>query len=65
MANQAEVDRFSKAFKDFIKPYTCHTHKQNPTFVCIDQQCRDRGLICSVCLTIHGNHKNHDSIEVT
>lgn len=62
MSVEAEVQHFSKSFKEFIKPYNCSTHGQNPNFVCIDPNCKDRGLICSICLTIHGAHKNHDSI---
>ena len=64
MSIEAEVQQFSKCFKDFIKPYNCHSHAQSPTFLCIDSNCKDRGLICSICLTIHGSHKNHDSIEI-
>ena len=55
---------FTEKFHQFIKPYNCHFHQKNPTFVCIDANCKDRGLICSTCLTINGNHKNHDSIEI-
>ena len=64
MSVESDVQQFTKCFKDFIKPYNCHSHGQNPTFVCIDSNCKDRGLICSSCLTIHGHHKNHDSIEI-
>lgn len=60
-----ESETFSKAFKEFIKPYNCHLHKQAPTFVCIDPKCQSKGMICSKCLTISGPHKNHDSIDVT
>ena len=59
-----EVETFLHRFDEFIKPYNCHTHQKNPTFVCIDANCKDKGLICSTCLTINGNHKNHDSIEI-
>lgn len=61
----AELDTFSKAFKEFIKPYNCHLHKIAPTFVCIDPKCQAKGMICSKCLTISGPHKNHDSIDVS
>ena len=61
----ADIDTFSRAFKDFIKPYNCHLHKIAPTFVCIDPKCQAKGMICSKCLTISGPHKNHDSIDVT
>ena len=60
-----ESENFSKIFKEFIKPYNCHLHKQTPTFVCIDTKCQNKGMICSKCLTINGPHKNHDSIEIT
>ena len=61
----SEIETFTKSFKEFIKPYNCHLHKQAPTFVCIDPKCQAKGMICSKCLTISGPHKNHDSIDVT
>lgn len=61
---EQDLDNFGKAFKEFIRPHHCRHHNQNPTFVCIDTNCRNKGLICSLCLTINGSHKNHDSIEI-
>ena len=64
MSIEADLQQFSKCYKEFIKPYHVQAYGQNPTFVCIDANCKERGLICAQELTIHGAHRNHDAIEI-
>ncbi|KAL4493618.1 hypothetical protein ABPG72_004111 [Tetrahymena utriculariae] len=50
---------------EFFKNKHCIWHtKKRPTFVCLDYFCENKGLICASCLTIKGNHKGHDSLEL-
>ena len=58
------MNTFKSKFNTLSQGQECKHHNELQTLVCIDKSCKSRGLICSICLTINGTHKNHDSIEI-
>ena len=59
-----DMSNFKSRFSTLSQGYECKHHNEPQSLVCIDKNCKARGLICSLCLTINGPHKNHDSIEI-